>query len=114
MAISFQAIGQKIVSFAAASGLTAGKPCIVSANETVSLSANGKSFCGVVQNVKDGVAGVIVSGCVTLPYSGAAAPTVGYCGLCADGNGGVTAASDGRSYLVVGVDTTAKTVEFFL
>ena len=36
MAISFQAIGQKIVSFAAASGLTAGKPCIVSANETVS------------------------------------------------------------------------------
>ena len=35
MAISFEAIGERLVTFAAGSGLTAGKVCKISANGTV-------------------------------------------------------------------------------
>ena len=48
-------------------------------------------------------------GFVTLPYSGTA-PSVGYGILAADGAGGVKGAQSGESYLIVNVDTTAKTV----
>ena len=39
-----------------------------------------------------------------------AAPSVGYGILAADGAGGVKGAQSGESYLIVNVDTTAKTV----
>ena len=51
---------------------------------------------------------------VTAGYSGSSAPTVGWSGLAADGSGGVKASSAGRSYLVVDVDTSGKTVTFAL
>lgn len=49
----------------------------------------------------------------TVPEAGAA-PAVGWSGLSADGEGGVQADVDGSTYLVVDVDTTAKTVTFVL
>ncbi len=114
MAISFQSIGNLSASFQAASGLLTDAPCMVSANDTVSPAAKSGKFCGVVECIREGIASVILTGCVKLNYSGDTAPSVGYGILCADGDGGVCTAASGTSYLIVNVDTTEKTVEFFL
>lgn len=115
MKISFEAIGQNVVTFAAGSGAEAGKVCKVSANGTVDACTAGNSFCGVVSHVEDGAAAVITAGYVELPYTGDTAPAVGYGALAANSSGGVAAAATGgREYLIVSVDTTAKTVGLFL
>ena len=101
MAISFQSIGNLSASFQAASGLLTDAPCMVSANDTVSPAAKSGKFCGVVECIREGIASVILTGCVKLNYSGDTAPSVG-------------SAASGTSYLIVNVDTTEKTVEFFL
>ena len=49
----------------------------------------------------------------TVPSQGAA-PALGWAALSADGSGGVQADADGRSFLVVDVDTSAETVTFVL
>ena len=46
MAISFEAIGQKMVTFAAGTGLAEGKVCKISANGTVGPCSE-EGFCGV-------------------------------------------------------------------
>ena len=51
---------------------------------------------------------------VTAGYSGDSVPALGWTGLSADGSGGVKAAAGGRSYLVVDVDESGKTVTFVL
>ena len=79
MAICFDAIGEKYVTFLASEGTEQG-----------------------------------TGGYVELPYTGTA-PAVGYALLAADGKGGVrTAASGGRSCLVVHVDTAEKKIGLFL
>ena len=114
MAISFESIGQKLVSFKASATLKAGDPCILCANDTVMPANEGGEFCGIVSGVRGGVAGVIVGGCVTVPYTGKNDPAVGYGYLAADGKGGVVSATEGGRYLIVNVDKTGKTVTFFL
>ena len=71
MAISFESIGQKLVSFKASAALKAGDPCILCANDTVMPTNEGGEFCGIASGVRGGVAGVIVGGCVTVPYDDA-------------------------------------------
>ena len=58
MAISFEAIGQKMVTFAAGTGLAEGKVCKISANGTVGPCSE-EGFCGVVSQIRGGAAGVI-------------------------------------------------------
>jgi len=113
MAISFNAIGRTDVSFADAGTAQAGKVCKVTANGTVGACAEADNFCGVVREVRAGVAAVTMAGYVELPYSGAA-PAVGYQTLAADGAGGVKLATGGRNLLVVQTDSAAKTVGVFL
>ncbi len=114
MAISFNAIGQTHVSFSAAETAQAGAVCKLAANATVDACAAGESFCGVVADVRGGVAAVTMAGYVELKYTGTA-PTVGYQTLAADGAGGVkTVTTGGRSLLVVTVDSTNETVGIFL
>ena len=114
MAISFNAIGQAHVSFSAAESAQAGKVCRLTENGTVGACEAGDSFCGVVTEVRCGVAAVTMSGFVELPYSGEA-PAVGYQTLAADGAGGVkTVTAGGRSLLVVMVDSANETVGVFL
>ena len=55
-----------------------------------------------------------MGGYVELPYSGDSAPALGTVTVAADGNGGITAASTGRTVTVLTVDTTAKTVGIIL
>ena len=87
----------------------------ISGNGQVAACADGDSFCGVTEFVaRDGGAcSVALGGMVRVPYTGTA-PTLGWESLAADGNGGVKAASTGRSYLVVDVDESDKTVTFAL
>ena len=61
MAISFEAIGQKMVTFAAGTGLAEGKVCKISANGTVGPCSE-EGFCGVVSQIRGGAAGVILRG----------------------------------------------------
>lgn len=125
MKVSYEGIGQWAATFACGQ-VTEGEMVKISGNGAVSTCAAGDGFCGQVLSVgRDGGAcAVALGGMVTAPYSGDAAPALGWCGLTADGDGGVQAADDegagaksgttSRSYLVVDVDTNGKTVTFAL
>ncbi len=109
--VSFQGLNESVTTFLGTA--TVGVPVKVSASATVANCADGNVFCGVACGGRDGCVAVQVSGYVKLPYSGTA-PTVGYVKLVADDSGGVKTSSSGREYLVVELDTTAKTVGFIL
>ena len=115
MNYSYEGIGQWCATFAG-SQAEEGQVVKLTAGKTVGPCAAGDGFCGVVKSVsRDGEAcTVALGGMVTAGYSGSSAPTVGWSGLAADGSGGVKASSAGRSYLVVDVDTSGKTVTFAL
>lgn len=95
--------------------------------ELVKVSANGTvaglqpaatisaawSFCRPGGDACAVALGGMVTAGYTVPAEGAA-PALGWSGLSADGEGGVQADADGSTYLVVDVDTTAKTVTFVL
>lgn len=113
MNISFSGIGEQYVTFLSQNE-EAGIPVAMSANGTVAAAANGSSFCGIAVSAKNDMNAVRTGGYVKLPYTGTA-PAVGYTKLASNGSGGVTvSAANGREYLVVEVDTAAKTVGFFL
>lgn len=107
MNVSFEEIGRLAVTFAQ-DGCESGQVCKVSANGTVVPCAAGDKFCGVVEGVRGGVAGVQVAGFATVAVSGSL--NVGYVNLCADGNGGVKAGT-GREYLVVSVEADTAVIK---
>ena len=111
--ISMQGIGAAHLSAKAGTAVTAGYPCQFTGNDTVANSAAGADFCGVIAGLRGSLATVQYHGFVTLPYSGTA-PAVGYGILVSDGTGGVKTATSGRSYLIVHVDTAAKTLGLML
>ncbi|MBQ7566137.1 MAG: hypothetical protein IJT18_03375 [Oscillospiraceae bacterium] len=111
--VKFDSIHSDLVTFAAASGLTAGSVCKVTANGTVGACSAGDAFCGVAGPIRGGMTGVQLHGYLLLPYTGTA-PTVGMGVLAANGTGGVKTAESGRTCCIVSVDTAAKTVGFFL
>ena len=113
MAISFDAIGERYVTFFAGETAEDGKLCKVTANGTVGKCAADDAFCGVITQVRGGTASVLMNGYVELPYTGTA-PSVGYCILAAADDASVKSAESGKTYLVVNVDTAAKTVGLFL
>ncbi len=113
---SYNGIGEVAATFVD-HGVDVGCVVVISDNNTVEWAESGKVFHGYCLWQKNGVATIQVRGFVTLPYSGATAPTVGYCELVTDDSGYVKAQSavEGNvSRLVVAVDTTEKTVTFLL
>ena len=114
MNYSYEGIGQWCATFAG-SQAEEGQVVKLAAGKTVGPCAAGDGFCGVVQSVsRDGEAcTVALGGMVTAGYTGTA-PELGWSILVGDGSGGVKTAATGRSYLVVDVDSTAKTVTFAL
>lgn len=107
MNVSFEEIGRMAVTFAQ-DGCEAGQVCQVSANGTVAPCAAGDKFCGIVEGVRGGFAGVQVAGFARVNVSGSL--NVGYVNLCADGQGGVKAGT-GREYLVVSVDADTAVIK---
>lgn len=116
MAISFEAIGEKMVTFAAGTGLTEGKVCKISANGTVGPCSE-EGFCGVVAQIRGGAASVVLEGYVELSYAGDTAPSLGYAVLTTNKAGEVVPAASGgtgRTCLVVSVDAASKKIGLFL
>ena len=118
MKLSYEGIGQWAATFACGDAAE-GEIVKISGNGAVSACTAGDDFCGMVLSVgRDGEAcAVALGGMVTAGYtvpSQGAAPALGWAALRADGSGGVQADADGRSFLVVDVDTSAETVTFVL
>ena len=114
MAISFEAIGERMVTFAAGTGLKEGKVCKVTANGTVGACGKDDSFIGVVSSVRGGAANVVMGGYVEVSYAGTTAPALGYAVLATDEDGEVVPATTGRTCLVVSVDAMNKKIGLFL
>jgi len=114
MKLSYEGIGQWAATFACAN-VAEGDVVKISGNGTVAACGDGDAFAGVVISVGHGgdACSAALGGMATAVYSGTV-PAVGWAGLCADGTGGVKAASDGHSYLVTDVNTSTKTVTFAL
>mgnify|MGYP000862496032 FL=1 len=115
MSISFGGIGEYAATFhnSSSAPAVAGKAVKISGNGEVSACSAGDNIAGVCISAGAQFAAVQLRGFVKLPYSGAA-PNLGYCRLSADSGGGVKTDSSGREYLVVEVDTSAKTAGLFL
>ena len=111
MSVSFHGIGQVCATFLGSG--TEGQVVKMTDRDTVAPCSDGNSFCGVAMCVKDDACAVQVAGFVTVPYS-STEPTPGYAKLSADGTGGVKSDESGREYLVVSVDTAAKSVTILL
>lgn len=107
MKVSFNGIGECIVTFETEDEDLMGKVVRVSGNGTVSDCKEGDLFCGVAVSGGAGIVGVQLGGYVRVPFSGIT-PDAGYQNLCADDEGGVKVTADeGRSLLVVDVDEDA-------
>lgn len=112
MKISFEGIGEKIVTFIG-ENVKVGDPVRVSGPGTVSVCSAGERFNGFVTGVNGEYAGVVIAGAVTAAYSDKA-PDFGSVELCADGSGGVKSSSSGMTCLVVDLDETEQTVTFII
>lgn len=111
--VSFNGIDSLIVTMVS-DGAAVGKPCKMKSGKTAAAAAADEEFQGVCQWLRDGLAGIQIKGFVTLGYTGETAPSVGYGQLCANGSGGVAVATTGPDRLIVDVDTTGKTVTFYI
>lgn len=112
MSVSFGGFNANTATFRTAADLESGCAVKISESDTVAACGDGEAFCGFVINGEGGYASVQLSGAVTAPYTGSD-PTLGYAKLASDGKG-VKAATSGREYLVLSVDSTAKTVTFLM
>lgn len=70
-------------------------------------------FHGYCVHVKNNAAAVAVAGVVTVTYTGDT-PSMGYCQLVSDGNGGVKVGTSAKSRLVLTVDTDNKKITFMM
>lgn len=94
-----------------------GCPVRISAANTVSLCGKGNEIAGIVKEILENKECLIATQgeIVTLPYTGATTPSLGFLSLEADGNKGVCVSSgSSRERLVLAVDTTNATVTFIL
>ena len=114
MKVSFEGIGEQVVSFEAASGTKANEFVKVSANSKVANCSADDVFAGYCIAADGGFAEVMLHGYIEVGYTGTTAPTVGYDTLTAAGSGKVQADEDGREYLVIKVDTTNAVVGFMM
>lgn len=114
MKVSFEGIGEQVVTFEAQAGVAAGKTVKLTANGTVAPCTDNSIPCGVAVSVRNGAAAVAVAGYCRVKYSGAA-PGVGYALLAADASGGIkTVTTGGRQLLVTDVDAQSGTVGIIL
>lgn len=112
MSISYEEIGQVLVTCKAAAGVKEENMVKFSGNDTVSACSAGEAFCGLAVGVsEDGYAAVQVKGFCTVPCTGSVA--VGWQSLTADGNGGVKSADTGEqgvNALVVSVNSGSAVI----
>lgn len=113
MKVSFEGVGEQVLSFEKASGTAKNVFVKVSANNTVAACSAGDNFAGYCIDTDDSFAVVKTHGYIEVGYTGTA-PTVGYAKLAADADGKVKKSDTGREFLVIKVDSTAATVGFIM
>ena len=113
MKVSFEGVGEQVLSFNKASGVTKGALVKMSANSTVKACDAGDRFMGVCVASGDAFAEIKTAGYVELGYSGTA-PAVGYATLAADAGKVKAVTPGGAQYLVIKVDAAAGTVGFIM
>ena len=105
MDVSFNGIGEKLVTFACGKA-EKGQVVKVDGAGAVAPCGDGDTFDGVAALVDGGFAGVLLRGFTDVTYSGDSELKIGHNKLAADGNGGVKVdESKGKDYLTVAVDT---------
>lgn len=115
MKVSFEGIGESVVTFynskTAVAG--AGAPVKMSGNRAVSACADGERFFGVALACDSDFAAIQMGGYVELEYAGTA-PAVGFAKLVSNGVGGVKTSETGGEFVIVDVDTVSKTIGLML
>ena len=114
MKVSFEGIGEQLISFAAANGTTKNEFVKLSASGTLAKCSADDVFMGYCVKTGAGFADVMTHGYIEVGYVGQTAPTLGYDTLTAAGSGKVQADDDGREYLIIKVDTTNAVVGFIM
>lgn len=109
----FSGFNTKEITLNATEDVTEGIAVALSDSTTVDLPSAEASFCGICTAVRNGHASVVMEGHATVAYSGTA-PSIGFCKLVCDGNGGVKLSDSGREYLVVDVDEAEKTIDIIM
>ena len=121
MNISFEGFNEQTITFEAAQGTQKGDLVCMEGNGKVSKALNGENIIGVVNTIRDGYAGVQISGFAKVAYTGNI--SAGYNTLlCGGGNalriavtsGANADTSTGRQYLVVEADTLTQTAGVIL
>ena len=88
MAIYFDGFDDKMLSFYSESGRVGMLAYPVADKHVKECDSKSPNFMGFVRNVQGNLVGVQLGGYVECKFTGIA-PTPGYCGLIADGSGGV-------------------------
>ena len=116
MSVAFNGMENQVVTFQAGTAET-GKPVAMEANNRVKGAPSGIAPVGILLNKRSGHGAVQIKGYVQVPYSGSAAPDLGWTSLVADGSGGMRLAASGetgRTCLVESLNTAVKTMGLFL
>ncbi len=112
MKVSFDGIGENLITFYDGGSANAGCMVKMSAPKTVDACGAGENFCGLCQVTDGEYAAVQTAGYISVGYTGSA-PAIGWAKLAGDGEG-VCQSETGREYLVVDVDEINMTVGFML
>ena len=101
MAIYFDGFDDKMLSFYSESGRVGMLAYPVADKYVKECDSKSPNFMGFVRNVQGNLVGVQLGGYVECKFTGIA-PTPGYCGLIADGSGGVKVDEDFRRFYPYG------------
>lgn len=115
MAIYFDGFDDKMLSFYSESGRVGMLAYQVADKHVKECNSKNPNFMGFVRNVQGNLVGVQLGGYVECKFTGIA-PTPGYCGLIADGFGGVKVDEEQAAIkrLVLWADATTGMVGFIL
>lgn len=114
MNISYKGYNTKFLTIYS-EAVTVGRPVGFNSSGDFANAENDAEFIGVAVSNRDGIIGVQESGYIEMPYTNTV-PTCGYCHLVSNGSNGVKvdAATAGKLYKVIKVDTDNKIVGFML
>ena len=108
MKVSFEGIGEMVATVEVSGTVATGDMVKLGEDGKVSTCGDSDEFIGMAVTVREGYAGVQIAGMAQVSCDEGL--TCGWKKLAADSKGGIkTAAASGREYLVVAVDSTAKT-----
>lgn len=108
MNVHLNGFDRKEVTFNASSASKEGRTVNLLNKSTVGASPVDTNFLGICTSIRNGLASVVLSGYVTVSFTGTA-PALGYNKIVSDGTGGIKLSDSGRDILVADVDAVNGT-----